>query len=166
MFTAEAQRRRVLAEELMLSVDEVNYRTGVIVDAAVKVHRFLGPGLLEKVYETCLDHELRRRGLSIQRQVPITLEYEDLRVAAGYKADLIVEGAILVEVKAREIMPPICDAQLLSYLKLAKIRVHRRGGEALSTRRDSAIFSAPQRLCGERQKQFSAAVLSVSAPLR
>ena len=106
----------------MLNVDEINFRTGVIVDAAVKVHRRLGPGLLESVYETCLEHELRRRRLNVARQVPVLLEYEDLRLPGAYKADLIVDGAIIVEVKAREPLPPVCEAQLLSYLKLTGLR--------------------------------------------
>src|SRR6478672_1790122 len=92
-FTAESQRTRRYAE-VALSVDEVNERTGTIVDAAMKVHSFLGPGLLESAYEACLAHELRLRGLSVLVQKRVPLIYEGLKVHIGYRADLIVENAI------------------------------------------------------------------------
>lgn len=93
-----------------------------IVDAAVKVHQTLGPGLLESIYETCLVHELTRRGLRVARQVPIRIVYEDLEIEAGLRID-ILEDAVIVELKAVEDMKPLFEAQLLSYLKLADRRL-------------------------------------------
>ena len=106
-----------------LTNDEINQRTGIIVDAAMKVHTFLGPGLLESSYEMCLAHELVSRGFAVTTQYPIRLEYERLRVEVAYRADMLVDGAILVELKAVEKIAPIHEAQLLSYLKLTGFRV-------------------------------------------
>jgi GxxExxY protein len=94
-----------------------------IVDSAFKVHRTLGPGLLESVYELCLAHELRRRGLQLEAQVKLPIVYEDLTIDAGLRLDLIVERRIIVEVKAVEKMHPVFDAQLLTYIKLTKLRL-------------------------------------------
>lgn len=106
-----------------LSPDEINERTGLIVDAAMKVHTWLGPGLLESSYQACLAHELKRRGLSVSTQVPIPLIYEGLRLKVGYRADFVVENAIIVELKAVEKIIPVFEAQLLSYLRLTGLRV-------------------------------------------
>lgn len=106
-----------------LSPDEINERTGLIVDAAMKVHTWLGPGLLESSYQACLAHELKRRGLSVSTQVPIPLIYEGLRLKVGYRADFVVESAIIVELKAVEKIIPVFEAQLLSYLRLTGLRV-------------------------------------------
>lgn len=106
-----------------LSHDEINERTGLIVDAAMKVHTWLGPGLLESSYEACLAHELKLRRLSISTQVPIPLIYEGLHLEVGYRADLIVENAIILELKAVEKLIPVHEAQLLSYLRLTGFRV-------------------------------------------
>lgn len=94
-----------------------------IVDAAVKVHQVLGPGLLESVYETCLAHELVKRGLSVVRQLPVTIAYDDLQIEAGLRIDLLVENSIVIELKAVEEMKPLFEAQLLTYLKLANHRL-------------------------------------------
>jgi GxxExxY protein len=106
-----------------LSNDEINARTGQVVDAAMKVHTFLGPGLLESTYEACLSHELKLRGLSITTQYDIPLVYEGLRLAAGYRADVLVENSIILELKAVEKLIPVHEAQLLSYLRLTGFRV-------------------------------------------
>ena len=106
-----------------LTNDEVNERTGQIVDAAMKVHTFLGPGLLESSYQRCLAHELISRGMGVTVQYPIRLEYEGLCVDVAYRADMLVEDAILVELKAVEKLAPIHEAQLLSYLRLTGFRV-------------------------------------------
>lgn len=95
----------------------------VTVDAAIKVHRVLGPGLVEAVYEVCLAHELRRRGLSVETQVPFPVVYEDIRLDAGLRLDMLVEGRLIVELKAVEKMNPIFEAQLLTYLKLTGKRL-------------------------------------------
>jgi GxxExxY protein len=106
-----------------LSNDEINERTGQVVGAAMRVHTFLGPGLLESTYEACLSHELKMRGLSISTQYPIPLVYEGLKLEVGYRADLIVENAIVVELKAVDKLIPVHEAQLLSYLRLTGFRV-------------------------------------------
>ncbi|WP_145430865.1 GxxExxY protein [Lacipirellula limnantheis] len=94
-----------------------------IVDSCYKVHSALGPGLLESVYESCLVQELTRRGLKCQRQVPVDIEYEGLRIDGGLRIDLLVEDAVVVELKAVDEMIPVFEAQLLTYLKLAKKRL-------------------------------------------
>ena len=105
------------------SNEEINERTGEIVDAAMKVHTFLGPGLLESSYEACLCHELKIRGLTVSTQLPIPLVYEGLHLEVGYRADLVVENAIIVELKAVEKLVAVHEAQLLSYLRLTGFRV-------------------------------------------
>lgn len=92
----------------------------VIVDAAFRVHSTLGPGLLESVYETCLEHELTKRGQSVSRQVSLPIHYDGSRLDAGLRLDLLVADSIIVEVKAIERLLPVHDAQLLTYLKLAR----------------------------------------------
>jgi GxxExxY protein len=94
-----------------------------IVDAAFRVHSDLGPGLLESIYETCLDHELRKRGLKISKQVPIPIVYDTLRIDPGLRLDLLVEDLVTVEIKAIDRMSPVFEAQILSYLKLSKKRL-------------------------------------------
>jgi GxxExxY protein len=106
-----------------LSNQEINDRTGQIIDAAIKVHTFLGPGLLESSYEACLAHELRLRGLSISTQYPIDLVYEGLRLEVGYRADLLVDNAVIVELKAVDKILSVHEAQLISYLRLTGFRV-------------------------------------------
>lgn len=83
----------------------------------------LGPGLLESVYESCIVHELARRGLKCARQVPVTIEYEDLRIENGLRIDLLVEDIVIVELKAVDEMNPVYEAQLLTYMKLSKMRL-------------------------------------------
>jgi GxxExxY protein len=98
---------------------ELNDITGQIVDAAMKVHTRLGPGLLESAYEACLSYELRQRGLQVATQVTLPIRYEGVQLDAGYRLDLLVESQVIVELKAVETMIPLFDAQLLSYLKLS-----------------------------------------------
>ncbi len=94
-----------------------------VIGAAIEVHRALGPGLLESTYEMCLCRELALRELSFERQKAIAVEYKDVKLDCGYRADLIVEGLVLVEIKAVEDLTPVNDAQLLTYLKLADLKV-------------------------------------------
>ena len=96
----------------------INEITGAIVDAAIKVHRVLGPGLLESAYEKCLEYELQKRGFHVQRQVPMPVVYEEMRLDLGYRVDLLVEGTVVVECKAVRELHPIDTAQILSYIKL------------------------------------------------
>jgi GxxExxY protein len=94
-----------------------------IVDAAFRIHTTLGPGLLESVYETVLSYELTRRGLRITRQQPIPVVYENVRMDEGFRADLIVEDKVIVEIKSTEAMGQVHRKQLLTYLRLADKRL-------------------------------------------
>ncbi len=94
-----------------------------IVDAAYKVHTTFGPGLLESVYEAVLAEELTRRGLHILRQQAIPLHYENVHLDVGFRADLIVEGKVIVEIKSVENIAPVHKKQLLTYLRLADKRL-------------------------------------------
>jgi GxxExxY protein len=94
-----------------------------IVDAAYSVHKALGPGLLEKVYETCFCHELTKRGLSYERQVDVPIKYDGIRFDEGLRLDIIVEGLVICELKAADKTNPVWQAQLLSYLKLTGKRI-------------------------------------------
>lgn len=105
------------------SIAEINERSGQVVNAAIKVHSALGPGLLEGAYEACLAYELRKRGLRVAVQFPLPAVYGGVRLEVGYRADLIVDDAVVVELKAVAKILPIHEAQLLSYLKLSEYRV-------------------------------------------
>jgi GxxExxY protein len=94
-----------------------------ILGCAYKVHAGLGPGLLESVYRACLVHELRLASLHAEIEVPMHIEYGGTRLDAGFRADLLVEGKVLLELKAVERLMPIHDAQLLTYIRLAKLQV-------------------------------------------
>jgi GxxExxY protein len=87
-----------------------------IVDAAFRIHTTLGPGLLESVYDAVLAYELGRRGLRVVRQQPIPIVYEDIRIDTGFRADLIVEDKVIIEVKSVENLAPVHKKQLLTYL--------------------------------------------------
>jgi len=103
--------------------DDVNQLTEAIIGSAIRVHRHLGPGLLESTYEACLAFELVDQGLSVERQKELPVVYRDVRLDCGYRIDLLVERQIVVELKAVDQLHPIHTAQLLSYLKLADLRV-------------------------------------------
>ena len=94
-----------------------------LVDAGLKVHRELGPGLLESTYEACLTHELTKRGLSIRRQVELPVIYDGVELSVGYRLDMLVEDKIIVEVKSVDALSRVHDAQILTYLKLSKRRL-------------------------------------------
>ncbi len=96
----------------------LNELTDAIIGAAMEVHRTLGPGLLESTYEMCLCRELSIRGITFERQVPIPVEYKGVKLDCGYRADIVVDETILIEIKAVDSVLSIHDAQLLSYLKL------------------------------------------------
>jgi GxxExxY protein len=97
--------------------------TSQIIGAAIKVHRKLGPGLLESAYEACLAHELEKSGFHVQRQKPVPLVYEKMRLDCGFRADLVVDGRVVVEIKCKEALHPVDEAQLLSHLRLLDIRI-------------------------------------------
>lgn len=94
-----------------------------IVDTAYKIHTTLGPGLLESVYETLMAHELMRRGFSVTRQQAIPVVFEGIHLEAGFRADLIVDGKVIVEVKSIDAIAPVHKKQLLTYLRLADKRL-------------------------------------------
>jgi GxxExxY protein len=94
-----------------------------IVDAAYKVHTTLGPGLLESVYEVVLAYELKKRGLRVVCQQPIPVVYEAVRLDQGFRADLVVEGKVIIELKSVETIAPVHKKQLLTYLRLADQRL-------------------------------------------
>ena len=102
---------------------ELNDITGQIIDASMKVHTALGPGLLESAYEACLAHELRKRGLKVGVQIELPIEYDGIRLDVGYRIDMMVEGTVIVELKAVSEVLPIHEAQLLSYLKLSHKKI-------------------------------------------
>ena len=106
-------RRKLFEQEL----------TGEIIGAAIEVHRELGPGLLESSYEICLARELELRRISFEFEKPLPLEYKGVRLDCGYRLDLLVEGEVIVEIKAMDSLAPIHEAQLMSYLKLSGYRV-------------------------------------------
>jgi GxxExxY protein len=94
-----------------------------VVDAAYVVHRAIGPGLLESVYEVCLVHELRKRGLGIERQVQLPVIYDGIRLDAGLRLDIIVDDCVVIELKAIDVVLPVHKAQILTYLKLTGHRL-------------------------------------------
>ena len=96
--------------------------TPEIIGAAIKIHRKLGPGLLESAYETCLA-ELDKLGLRVEKQKPVPLIYEAVKLDCGFRADLVVEGRVVVELKCKESLHPVDEAQLLSHLRLLNIPV-------------------------------------------
>lgn len=97
--------------------------TEALIGAMIEVHRHLGPWLLESAYETCLCCELELRGIPFDAQKPLPLEYKGAKLDCGYRLDLLVAGKVIVEVKAVEQLAPIHEAQLLTYMRLARIRV-------------------------------------------
>ncbi len=103
--------------------EHFEYITRQIIGSAIEIHRALGPGLLESAYEACLAYELIQRGLQVEQQKPLPVVYRGVRLECGYRLDLLIEDAVIVEIKAVEKLAPIPEAQLLSYLKLSDCRV-------------------------------------------
>ena len=112
MLTAEAQRTQRL-----------NRITGEIVGAAIEVHKYVGPGLLESIYDACLARELTLRKLPFERQKALDVEYKSAKLTEGYRIDFLVCDSVVVEVKTVEDLAPIHDAQLLTYLRLTGCNV-------------------------------------------
>ncbi len=94
-----------------------------VIGCAIEVHRELGPGLLESTYEQCLAHELRRNGIPFQIQYPQPVEYKDIRLDCGYRIDILVENKLILELKSVEEIKGIHEAQLLTYMKLAGVKI-------------------------------------------
>src|ERR1700760_4965868 len=97
--------------------------TPQIIGAAIKVHRRLGPGLLESAYATCLAYELEQLGLRVERQKAVPLVYDKVKLECGFRADLVVERKVVIEIKCKEALHPVDQAQLLSYLRLLDLQV-------------------------------------------
>jgi GxxExxY protein len=100
-------------------MEKLNQITYEIIGAAYKVHSTLGPGLLESAYEVCLEYELLKKGFKVERKKPLPVIYEDVKLDAGYRIDLLVEDDVIVELKAVEEIAPIHQAQIMTYLKLS-----------------------------------------------
>jgi len=94
-----------------------------VVDCAIRVHTALGAGLLESAYESCLAHELAKHGLEVRKQVPMPVLYDNTQMDVGYRIDMLVNDRVVVELKAVEKLMPLHSAQLLTYLKLSKLRL-------------------------------------------
>jgi GxxExxY protein len=108
---------------VLYRVKRENELSEKIIGAAIRVHRSLGPGLLESAYEQCLIYELRKSGLEVRNQVPMPLVYESVRLDVGYRIDLIVEDKVIVEVKSVEALNDVHVAQILTYLKLSELKL-------------------------------------------
>lgn len=106
-----------------MSVLYLSELTEKIIGAAIEVHKNLGPGLLESAYESCLEYELINLGLDVKRQVALPLVYKGIEVNNGYRLDLVIEDSVIIELKSVEKILEIHKAQLMSYLKLSKIKV-------------------------------------------
>ena len=104
-------------------ITPINQLTHEVIGAAIEVHRKLGPGLLESAYKECLCRELILRGVPFERERALPLEYKGIRLECGYRVDLLVGGIVVVEIKAVEVLAPIHDAQLLTYLRIGGWRV-------------------------------------------
>ena len=102
---------------------EINDLTGQIIGSAIEVHKALGPGLLESVYEECLGHEFDLRGFNYKRQYAIDVAYKGVRLDCGYRIDFLVEDLVILELKSVDSLDPIHEAQILTYLKLTGLKV-------------------------------------------
>lgn len=103
--------------------EDLNKLSSVILDAAIAVHKEMGPGLLESIYELCLMKEFELRNIRVANQVPIPLIYKGYELSKDFKIDILVEDEIIIELKSVEVMLPVFDAQIISYLKLANKRL-------------------------------------------
>ena len=102
---------------------EINDITKVIIEESIKIHNDLGPGLLESVYEEVLHYRLVKRGFDVLRQVPIPVFYEDIKMDIGFRADLIIERTVIIEIKSIESLAPVHPKIMLTYLKLSNLKV-------------------------------------------
>lgn len=112
------QRRRGRREKM-----EINELTREVIGAAIEVHRALGPGLLESAYEECLCHELGLRALRFERQKSLPIVFKEVKLDCGYRLDLLVSNSVIVEIKAVEVLLPVHEAQILTYLKVGGCKV-------------------------------------------
>ncbi len=101
----------------------INETTGAIIGSAIEVHRRLGPGLLESAYRVCLAYELGKRRFTVEQEKPVPVVYDDVNMECGFRADLLVDGWVVVELKAKTAIHPVDQAQTLSHLRLMGLRV-------------------------------------------
>ena len=113
-FSQRARRKKIRGKNM--NENEISHR---IIGIAIELHKKLGPGLLESVYENALAYDLRENGLTVEQQIPMPFEYKSVKLDVGYRLDLLVENKVIVEIKAVENLAPVHYAQLLTYLKLA-----------------------------------------------
>jgi GxxExxY protein len=106
-----------------MKAEEVNKLTERLIGAAIEVHRVLGPGLLESAYHECYCRQLSLDAIGFEREVPLTVEYKGVRLACGYRLDLLAEKLVVIEIKAVEAILPVHEAQLLTYLRLGNYPV-------------------------------------------
>lgn len=104
-------------------MEDINKLTEIIIGSAIKVHKTLGPGLFESVYESCLYYELEKQKIKVLRQVPIDFKHDDIMIDCGFRADLIVEDSVIVELKSVKELNDIHFSQILTYLKLSKLKI-------------------------------------------
>jgi GxxExxY protein len=102
---------------------EINEITRIIIGCGIEVHKQLGPGLLESAYEECLAFELKQKGLKVERQKALPIQYKDIQLEYGYRIDLLVENAVVIELKSVDILHPLHEAQILTYMKFAVKKV-------------------------------------------
>ena len=102
---------------------EINALTSAIIGAAIEVHKRLGPGLLESAYRVCLAYELRKRGFQVTEEQPVPVVYDDVKLECGFRADLLVNGCVVVELNLKSTIHPVDQAQVLSHLRLMQLRV-------------------------------------------
>ena len=100
-----------------------NELTHAIIGASIEVHSRLGPGLLESAYRVCLAYELRKRGFDVKEEKPVPVIYDEVKLDCGFRADLLVNGHVVVELKAKSVIHPVDKAQTLSHLRLMKLRI-------------------------------------------
>lgn len=123
-FNAEiAMDAEIFRKGLTKTPDELNEISGKIIELSIKVHRALGPGMLEGAYEICLIHELVKGGFKVQSQLKLPIVYDGIRLDAGYRIDLLVEDSVIVELKVVEHILPVHEAQLLSYLRMSNLKL-------------------------------------------
>jgi GxxExxY protein len=102
---------------------EINDITRIIIGCGIEVHKQLGPGLLESAYEECLVFELKQKGLQVERQKALPIQYKDIQLEYGYRIDLLVENTVVIELKSVDILHPLHEAQLLTYMKFSEKKV-------------------------------------------
>lgn len=140
---------------------KLNELSGIVVDECIRIHRELGPGLLESVYETVLEGSLKRCGLRVDRQVPVDIYYDGLTFASAFRIDLRVEGALILEIKSVEKLANLHAKQLLTYLRLTDTRLGlllNFSAETMKVRRDNERGYSPG-------SQLAGGVLCASVPL-